>query len=146
MLPDLLKILKALCLALHDGGHSAEGSPLELLAPVQRVSVLEETHIVLGDIVDEVESDVDLTEGQLVVVLVIEDVHKISIERVDVIQLGEVCQDLGKLVVEALLGELDFSHVKLADARNLVLLVHDGRCFPLRFGQDDVDKVLGWTR
>ena len=69
MLPDLLQILQTLVLSPHDGGHPPQGRPLELLAPVQRVSELEEPDIVLGHVVDEVAGGVDLSQRQLVMVL-----------------------------------------------------------------------------
>lgn len=75
-------------------------------------------------------------------VLVVEDIHKVSIERVDVIQLREIGEDLGQLIVEALLGEFHLAHVKLPDSGYLVLLVNHSRSFPLGFRQDDVNEVL----
>ena len=69
MLPDLLQVLQTLILSPHDGRHPAQGRPLELLAPVQGVSELEEPDIVLGHIVNQVTGGVDLTQGQLVMIL-----------------------------------------------------------------------------
>lgn len=48
--------------------------------------------------------------------LVVQHIHEVSIERVHVIDLGEVVQNLGQLVVPVLLRELDLAHVELADA------------------------------
>ena len=67
--PHLLKILKGLVLTLHDGGHPAQGGLLQLLAPVQAVPELEEPHVVLGHVVDQVAGRVDLTQSQLVMIL-----------------------------------------------------------------------------
>ena len=69
MLPDLLEVLEALILTPHDGRHAAQRRPLELLAPVQRIPELEQPHVVLGHVVDEVSGGVDLTQGQLVMIL-----------------------------------------------------------------------------
>ena len=63
MLPDLLQVLEALVLPLHDGGHPSQGCSLELLTPVQRVSKLEEPDIVLGYTVYQVPGCVDLPKG-----------------------------------------------------------------------------------
>ena len=52
VLADLLQVGQALGLPLHDGGHPAEGSALELLATVQRVSILQKADVVLGHVVD----------------------------------------------------------------------------------------------
>ena len=69
MLSDLLQILETLVLSPHDGRHPAQGRPLQLLAPVQGVTELEQPHVVLGHVVDQVSGGVDLTQGKLVVVL-----------------------------------------------------------------------------
>ena len=69
MLPHLLQVLQTLVLSPHDGGHPPQRCSLQLLAPVQRVSKLEEPHIVLGDIVNQVPGSVDLTKGKFVVIL-----------------------------------------------------------------------------
>ena len=69
MLPHLLQILQTLVLSPHDGGHPPQGRPLQLLAPVQRVSELEEPDIVLGNVVNQVTSSVDLTQSQFVMIL-----------------------------------------------------------------------------
>ena len=109
MLPHLLEVLQTLVLSPHDGRHPAQGRPLELLAPVEGVSELEEPDIVLGHVVNQVTGGVDLTQGQLVMILeirklcsfleitgnmylVVEHIHEVSIEGVDVFELGEFCQ------------------------------------------------------
>ena len=116
MLPHLLQVLKALVLSLHDGAHAAERSPFQLLTAIETVAEFQQADVVLGHVVDEVLGRVDLPQGQLVVVSVVEDVHEVGVERVDVIQLGKLVQDGGKLVVECLLRELYLSSIKLADS------------------------------
>ena len=54
-----------------------------LCRPVKGVSVFEEPHVILGYIVDEMSGRVDLTQGQFVMVSVIEDVHQIGVERMN---------------------------------------------------------------
>ena len=127
MLSHLLKILQALVLSLHNGAHSAERCLLQLLAAVKRVAVLEKTDIVLGDIVDEMLGSIDLAQGKFVVVLVIEDVHEVGVERMDVVELGELADDGGQLVVIGLLGELHLAGVEAANTGDLVMAVDDGR-------------------
>jgi hypothetical protein len=116
---------------------------LQALASVQRVGELEQTHVVLGDVVDEVARGVELTQRQLVVVLVVQDVHEVGVEGVDLFELGELVEYLRYLVVVVLLRVLDLARVELANAADGVLLVDDGGRLALRLGQDDVDKVLG---
>ena len=50
------------------------------------------------------------------------------------VQFGEVGEDLAEAVVTVLLRELDFAHVEVSDAVDLVVFVHHGGGFPLRFG------------
>ena len=60
----------------------------------------------------------------------------------DVVDARELGEDVGELLVDRLLRVLDLLHVELADARDVVALVHDGRRLALRLGEDDVDEVL----
>jgi hypothetical protein len=85
VLANLLEVSEGILLTLHDGGHATEGSLLELLATVERVTELEETAVVLSDLNDEVTSGVELTERELVVILVVEDVEEGGKERVEVL-------------------------------------------------------------
>jgi len=66
-------------------GVPAEARTLELLAPVQRVAILEQPQVVLGDVVHLVARRVDLAERELVVVAVVQDVHQVAVERVHVL-------------------------------------------------------------
>ncbi|RUP22046.1 hypothetical protein BC936DRAFT_139126 [Jimgerdemannia flammicorona] len=64
-------------------------SLFQLLAPVQRVTKFEQLGVVLGDLVDKMASRVNLAQCELIVVFVVEDVHQVGIERVNVLDLGE---------------------------------------------------------
>jgi hypothetical protein len=96
VLPDLLEIGQGVLEALHEGGHPAETGPLELLAAVEGVAELEEATVVLGNVVHVVPGRVDLAQSQLVVVLVIQDVQQVAIERVDVL-FGSIPQQRKKM-------------------------------------------------
>lgn len=52
MLSDLFEVRQWVFLTLHDGGHTTESGPLKLLAPVKRVTELEQSAVVLGDLGD----------------------------------------------------------------------------------------------
>ena len=65
----LLQITQALILPPHHGRHPSQCRPLQLLASVQRVAKLEQPHVILGHRVYQVPRGVDLTQGQLVVIL-----------------------------------------------------------------------------
>ena len=53
-----------------------------------------------------------LAQRQLVVVLVVQNIHQIRIERVDILNLRELTQNPGQLFAQIGLGELDFLDVK----------------------------------
>lgn len=50
------------------------------------------------------------------------------------IQLWEIREDLRQSIVVVLLSELHLPHVEMANAVDLVVLVHHCGRFPLRFG------------
>ena len=73
MLTDLLKISKRVLVTTHNSGHATQSRALELLAAVQTVTELDQTNIVLGHLLDQVTSRIDLTECQLIMVFVVKD-------------------------------------------------------------------------
>ena len=93
VLSHLLQIQQTLVLPLHDGTHPPQAGLLQQLAPIQRVTILHQADIILGHVIDEVFGRVDLPQSKLVMILVIQHVHKVGIERVDVIQLREFLYD-----------------------------------------------------
>jgi hypothetical protein len=72
-----------------------------------------------------------MPQSQLVVVLVIKHIKQIAIERVDVLDLGEVLQDVCNFFIQSLLAELDLAHVKRSDSTDCIARVYDGGCFSL---------------
>ena len=59
-------------------------------------------------------------------VLVVEDVEEVTVERVDLVEARELFDDGGELLVEVGLSVLDFAHVELAETVDFVALVDDG--------------------
>lgn len=45
----LLQVLQAGLLSFQDGAHATQSGSLQLFTPIQRVSVLHQTHVVFGD-------------------------------------------------------------------------------------------------
>lgn len=68
---NLFEELESLVLPLHDGSHAAESSTLELLASVQTITELEKTDVVFGDLINKMPSGAQLTECELIMVLII---------------------------------------------------------------------------
>ncbi len=76
MLSDLLEVCQRIFLTLHDRRHPPECGFFQLLAPIQRVAKLEETDIIFRDLGDKMTSCVELTEGELVMILIVQDVEE----------------------------------------------------------------------
>ena len=74
--------------------------------------------------------------------LVIEHVDQICIEGMEIVQLGKLGENEGKLLAEVGLRELDLPHVEAPDPGDLVVPMDHRWCLPLSFGQDDVREVL----
>lgn len=111
VLPDLLQVRQGVLLPPHDSRHPTQSGLLQLLTSVEGVTKLEETDVILRNLRDEVSSGVDLTQGELVVVLVVKDVEKRREERVKVVEDGELGNYFAKLLIKGVLSELDLSHV-----------------------------------
>jgi hypothetical protein len=79
---------------------------------------------------------------QLVVVSIIQDVHQVGVERVDVVQLREVVDDIVELLLVVGLRKLHLAHVETPDFVDGIARVDDGRCLALRARKHDVDEVL----
>ena len=54
----------------------------------------EQAKLTLGDFIDEVSGHIQLTQGKLVMVSVIQYIQQIRVERVDIIHLGKIIQYL----------------------------------------------------
>lgn len=115
VLPNLLQVRQGVLLPPHYSRHSTQSGLLQLLTSVEGVTKLEETDVILGNLRDEVSSSVDLTQGEFVVVLVVQNVEERREERVKVVEHGELGDDLAKFLIEGILGELDLSHVDCND-------------------------------
>lgn len=78
-------------------------------------------------------------------VFVVEDVKKVAIERMDVIESWKLVDDCGEFFVKVCLCEFDFAHVELSDAVDCVAFVDYGRGLSLGSTEDYVDKIFpGW--
>jgi len=76
-------------------------------------------------------------------VLVVQDVHEISIKRMNVIQFWETLDNTGKSLTDSLLHEFYLTHVKLANSLDFEALTDLGRRLALSLGQHNIDEILG---
>ena len=143
MLTNLLKVSERRLQLLDDSTHSTQSSPLQLLALVQRSSELHHTDILLSDVITQLLGNIDLTQSQLVMISVVQDVHQISVEGVDVVHDREVIKDVLKLVMVTLLTELHLPDVKRTNTGDGIPRMDNGRGFSLSFGEDNVNELRG---
>ena len=93
MLADFFEIAKGRLELLQKCADTTKSGSLELLGTIKRIGVLEQSDVVIGDGVGDTLSFVDVAEGQFVMVTVIQDVHQIGVEWVNVIKLREAIDD-----------------------------------------------------
>lgn len=72
-----------------------------------------------------------MSEGQLVVILVIEHIEQVTIKWMNVFNLGEVFKNVSNLFVQCLLTELNLTHVKGSDSTDCIARMYDGWGFSL---------------
>mmetsp|Transcript_26169 Transcript_26169/g.55211 ORF Transcript_26169/g.55211 Transcript_26169/m.55211 type:complete len:235 (+) Transcript_26169:1681-2385(+) len=142
VLPHLLQITQTRLLPLQNGTHPTQRRPLQTLASVERIAVFDHTDHIPGHGVDELLGRVDLSEGELVVIAIVERVAEVGVEGMDVGQAGKVGEHGREAVGDGLLGEFDFAHVKVANPRNLVSGMDHRRRPSLRPRQDDVHEIV----
>lgn len=108
----LLQVFQALFLSFDNRAHSSQSSTFQLLAAVQRITVLHQAHVVFSNtaetmkqevsyqpttqvenqrnkcslLVNQILGNINLPQSQLVVIFVIENVHQICIKRMDVLK------------------------------------------------------------
>jgi hypothetical protein len=74
-----------------------------------------------------------MSKGQFVMILVVKDIKQVAVERMDVLDFGEVLQNVGDLFVKGLLAELDLAHVERSDSTDCITWMDDGGGFSLGF-------------
>lgn len=143
MLSDLFEVQQWIFLPSHDRGHSTESGFLQLLASVEGVTKLEQSTVIFRDLVDQMSRSVQLSQSELVMVLVVQDVQQRTQEWVQVVQDRELGQNSTEFLVKRILRELDFTHVKSSNSGNLEVLVDNSRGLSLRLGKNNVQEVAG---
>jgi hypothetical protein len=142
MLSDFLEVAERGLQFLEESAHSTEGGSLELFAPVERVGVLKQSDVILGDAVHDVLGLVDVAQSQLIVITIVENVHEIGVEGMDVVQLGELLDDSVQFFIDRSLHELDLAHVELSDSCDLEASSNHSWRLSLGLTEGDVDQLI----
>lgn len=114
-------------------------SRFELLASVQAIAEFEQTHVILGDLIDQMPCSSKLPECELVVVFVVEYIHEGCKKRVQVLRKGvrkcgrtklrtyikdrELGENSTKLLIKRVLREFNLAHIEIAYTANLEIFV-----------------------
>ena len=144
MLPHFFEIAEGRLELFQEGAGATKSCSLKLLRAVKRVGVLEETHIVVCDAVNDGLGFVAMAKGQLVMVTIIEYIHQIGVEWVYIVQFWEAINNPCQFLIDRLLHELNLTHVELANALNFEALADLRWCLALCLRQHDVDEVIGF--
>jgi len=88
-------------------------------ASIKRISIFHQSNIISSNIIYDILCFVNVTQGQLIMISVVKDVHQISVEGMNIIQLWEGIDNSLKFFIYTWLHEFYFSHVKLPDSRYL---------------------------
>ena len=142
MLPHFFQIAKRTLQLFKESARASERRSFELLGAIKRISVLEQAHIVVCDAISDCFGLVYVTERKLVMVAIVQHVHQIGIEGMDVVKFWETINDSAQFFIHSFLHEFNLAHIELSDALDFESLRDNCRRFALSFTQDDVNEVV----
>ena len=120
MLTHLLQICQRGLVFFDQRTHTTQTCSLDGFASVQTVTVLEHTYIILGKILNKMPCCVQLSKRQFVMILVVQHVDQIRVERMYLVQTRKLIDDSAQFLVDRLLRELHLTHVKLTNTCDLI--------------------------
>lgn len=85
-----------------------------------------------------------MPQCQFVMVLIIENVEKISIERVNILNLGEMLKRISKFLGDGVLAKFNFSHIERSNSGNSIAGMNNGWCFSLSPRKNNVNQISSW--
>jgi len=95
---------------------STECRSFKKFASIERISVFHQSNVIGSDVIYNILSFVNMTEGQLIMISIVKNVHQIGIKWMNIIQFWESIDDSLKFFIYTRLHELNFSHVKLPNS------------------------------
>lgn len=133
VLSDLLKITQTGLEFFKQSSSSTEGRSLQHFGSVKTVGVFKQSNVIVSNVICDGLGFVHVTEGQLVMISIVEHIHEISVEGMHVVKFGERINDGLQFLGDGGLHELDLAHVELANTLNLETGRDHGRCLTLGF-------------
>ena len=116
MLSDFFQIAEGTLQLFKECSLSTECRSFKKFASIERISILHQSNVIGSDVIYNILSFVNMTEGQLIMISIVKDVHQIGIEWMNIIQFWESIDDSLKFFIYTRLHKLNFSHVKLPDS------------------------------
>jgi len=115
MLSNLIEVEEGVFQSSADGGHSAQGGTLELLALEEGLRIFEKADIIAGHNFDQMLCGRELAKSYSEVVCIVKGIEEIFVERVDILQPWEAVKNEGELLSEGFLSKLDLSGVEICE-------------------------------
>ena len=84
-----------------------------------------------------------MTESELVMILIVQDIEEISKEWMDIIELRKSSEDPVEFIMNGLLSEFDLSHVETSNTADGITRMHDCWGLSLCLREHNIDHVLG---
>ena len=83
-----------------------------------------------------------MTESELVMILIVQDIEEISKEWMDIIELRKSSEDSVEFIMNRLLSEFNLSHVETSNTANGITWMDDCWCLSLCLRKHNIDHVL----
>mmetsp|Transcript_9043 Transcript_9043/g.20113 ORF Transcript_9043/g.20113 Transcript_9043/m.20113 type:complete len:290 (-) Transcript_9043:7-876(-) len=126
------------------GRHPAERSTFQHLALIQAVGKFHHLDVFFGNPVHHLFARVHLSQSQFEVIAIVQHIAEISVEGMDVIDLGKLFEDFGEFLVVTRLTELHLSHVEVPDSSNLKAWMHHCGCLALGLREHNIHQLFCW--
>jgi len=93
MLSDFFQIAEGTLQLLKECSLSTKCRSFKQFASVKRISVLHQSNVIGSNVIYNILSFVDVTQGQLVMISIVKNIHQISVERMNIIKFWERIDD-----------------------------------------------------
>ena len=142
MLSDLFEIKQSVLQLLDRSCHTTQRRSLQLFALKQGLTELEQTDVISGNLFDKGLGLRKGAEGDFIMVLLVQSVHQVSVEWMQIVDVWKLLQDFVALFDKPFCSELHLTHVESSDTLDLEPHSDDGWGFSLGPVQDNVKHVI----
>lgn len=94
MFSNFLKISKRRSYFSDHGADATHGCSFERFASIERICILDQLQIISSHVLYHIFCCLHMSQGQLEMVLIIQNIEQVSIERMDVLYFWEIIKDV----------------------------------------------------